>query len=840
MYCTQCGATLSGSAKFCRQCGVRLDESIQASSSVGYAPTPPASSVPSSTGAQKRYRRPVVFRAVACVLIAAMSISAAVKLLPGGISVSGGGSPTSVDKGRREEAQTVSVGIDNPVVSAAGVTVNVNELNLTDGDTTLTVQRYEQKLGEDGFLGVEYDIALGNRHYLRAPLTVTLPYDANAARGSEVCVLHYDSDYGEWIPQETELNAETGTVSVKLTSLSPVRLVYFNKDYSRSLYYIANNGHSNATLEVSYNYWTHIKNTPREPARIVAQDYITNGNTISSTQWLNQAGDAAISSVNTYYTLFGALADTVYASVNTLATAGGAVKNVTDKASKGIGILSLTIAATQLMYDLQTKDSTGPQNETAINLYKNIATNGGTLYSFCTGYSSAALSMGFLAVAATGYMLDTLVEEAKTIQADTVEAVFDTYYSEHSTFNERDLYNIFVDAYWDAWQNNRDSQDGMDYAIQKITDAIDAHAEKFWDDVYRGGSDALTFAVADAGKNNFYTPAAEQKRELTARFKEDMFARFNSKVIPWINEFMHERMQDAIYSSLKLTADPYNRYHRVQIQEIAPEGGKEVCKYKMCPIRFGSANDFVRTEYPEEWELLAPEGDKEWAVKLDFTLLGYIMASAPDKVLLFDAWDEEKRFGGQIATETLTLTGEEAGYTTLIDLSSAGGAGSFTSFETFIREINPNQYRDYSGMFPLLVRDSLMSAGRIEMTHLGGNKYSFTVPAFEVEGISDKILNHKSSLSSMTFTGTMDANMTTGTFEATVIPNAVCVYTYGDRIQTAEYEGISITITMELDRNHQNSRHLTSRCVYTYLNVYGHFENCETHFPNMSINTYSD
>lgn len=666
MYCSHCGAALPEGTKFCHQCGTQQREAMRT------VPAPsPKAALSDTARPSGQYRRPVVFRAVAGVLIVAMGISALVKLLPDERSGFVGSPSPGANRERRVESETVTVTLDQTVVSAAGVTVDVNALNLTGGNAALTVERYGQTLGEDGFMGVEYDIALDDRHYLRAPLTVTLPYDAGAARDSEVCVLHYDSDYGEWIPQETKLNAAAGTVSVKLTALSPVRLVYFDKDYSGSLYYIANKGRANATLEVSYNYWAHIKNTPLEPARIVAQDYAANGNTASSTQWLHKADDA-ISSVNNYHTLFGALADTIYATANVLGVEGGMLKHVTDKASKGVGVVSLLIASAQLAFDVVTKDSTGPQNETAVNLYKNIFTNTGTLYSFCSGYSSSTLSASFFAAAITGYVLDTLVEEAQTIQADTVTAVFDAYYSGHTSFDERDWYNIFVDAYWDAWQNNRNSQDGMDYAIKKVTAAIDDHAEKFWGDVYNGGA-ALTFAVADAGQTKMYTPTPEQKKELTSRFKRDLFARFNGKMIPLIGEFMHERMQDAVYTALKLTAQPYNIYHRVQIQEVVPDGSAEICKYQMCPIRFGSMGGFVASDYPREWELLAPEGDKEWAVRLDFTLLGYIMAGAPDKIFLFDAWDEERRFGDQIAMETLALLGEEAGYTTVIDLSSAAG-----------------------------------------------------------------------------------------------------------------------------------------------------------------------
>lgn len=664
MYCRNCGTKLDSDDLFCQECGTPQRKERNDSRQTRFEENPiQNSSRDRGQGIQKkkkRIQRKRVIPLVATILIIVMGITVAVKLLPFG---------NKAKQGELEQAEDLLVSYDNPRVSLAGIDVDVNALNLTDGDKLLTVEKYKESRGEDGFLGMEYEISLGEEHYLRAPLTITISYDEKLANDHIVTLLHFDQDEDAWIPLDTEIDPSENTVTGKLTSLSPVRMVYFNKEYAGALYYIENSGHSNAMMKVSYNYWDEIKNTSQEPARIIAQDYIIHGNTLSSTEQMIQAGDDAINTLNTYYTLFGAFGDTVMSSISLLAPAGGALQKTTGLASRDLGILSLLIASTQLMFDLQTKDSTGPQNETALNLYKNIATNMGTLYSFCTGYSSAAFSAGFFAVAVTGFVLDTLIAEAKTIQADTVEAIFETYYEEYSGFSEKDWYNIFVDAYWDAWQNNRETEEGMNYALNQVTDAINTHGEKFWTEIYKEGSDALTFAVADAGENNYFTPTADQKAELTADFKVDLFQRFNKKVMPWINEFMQERMKSGVYSSLLKAAEPFNRYYTVQIQEIAPQDRGDVCRFQKCPIRFGSNQGFIDAQYLEEWELQAPEDDDEWAVKKDFTLMGYIMAGAPDSVMIFDAKDKEMDFGKQIREEKLVLSGDENNLMTVIDLS---------------------------------------------------------------------------------------------------------------------------------------------------------------------------
>ena len=471
------------------------------------------------------------------------------------------------DKNRLMINDSIDVSEEQTIVEISGVMIDVNPLNLDDGSETLTVKKYSPTVGEDGFLGEEYDISLGDKHYLQAPITISLPYDPDTAKDndSQPCILHYDRDYETWIPQYSQVDTETRMVTAKLSTLSPVRLVYFSKDSQDSLYYISDADSIHARFEVRYDYWNTIQGTSLEPALIIAQDYLANGNTKASTSQILGTAETTIEALSTYGTLFGNLGEATFGALGHISDE---MKLVGDRASHSIGVVSLLITAGQLAFDLSTKDQSDPRNETAINLYKNLITDSGTIYGFATGYSSALFSLSFFGVALFGIGLDYAVTGAQKIQADTIKAVFDTYYSEHSSFNERDWYKIFVDSYWRAWQNDRNSQDAMEIAVKSVTDAIDAHAEKFWTDIYRDGSDALTFAVAEAGVRNYYTPTAEQKAELVANFKADMFKRFNQKAMPWINAFMLERVQDAVFSSLRQATTPYNQYYRIQSIKI--------------------------------------------------------------------------------------------------------------------------------------------------------------------------------------------------------------------------------------------------------------------------------
>ena len=677
-YCKSCGSEITDDEtnRFCGQCGVPLEAMIRSEQLPSVPMQPPARAMQPTPinahdkdGAHTSIKRAKLKKPTGGI-IAIVSSGLAFLLffnLVIGPAISGKTIfDRFKDKNRIIMEDSIDVSAEQTIVEISGITIDVNPLNLNDSSEKLTVKKYSPTVGEDGFLGEEYDISLGEEHYLLAPMTIGLPYDPDTAKDSLPCILHYDNDYDAWIPQYSQIDTKNSMVTAKLTSLSPVRLVYFDKDYQDSLYYISNADSINARFEVSYNYWSTIQGTSLEPALIIAQDYLANGNTVASTSQILHTADTAIDTLSTYSNLFGNLGEATFGALGHISDE---LKLVGDKASNSIGVVSLIITGGQLAFDLATKESTGPRNETAINLYKNLITDSGTIYGFATGYSSALFSLSFFGVALFGIGLDYAVTGAQTIQADTIKAVFDTYYSEHTSFNERDWYKIFVDAYWHAWQNDRNSQDAMDIAIKSVTDAINVHAEKFWSDIYREGSDALTFAVAEAGVRNYYTPTAEQKTELVENFKAEMFKRFNEKAIPWINEFMLERIQGAVFSSLQQATAPYNRYYRIQIQETAPEDSDEECKFQMCPIYFGTDEGFVDTPFPKQWQLLAPKEKQEWATRLDVTLLGYLMAGGPDKVFVFDAWDEDKRFGDEIETRTLSLAAQAQDYTTVIDLS---------------------------------------------------------------------------------------------------------------------------------------------------------------------------
>ena len=693
-FCTNCGARLSAEAKFCTSCGREraawtqgeaLPERIQPTPReintqeqwTQYQPSPQYGQ-PSLQPTQPRLRRaasPAIAAISGVMALVCLCVFVVLPLI-------------KRMKNPAVEAATAIVSAENPVAELMGVRVDANALNLHGGEQTLSVAKSGvDKDLEEGFSYVEYDISLGGSHQFLAPVTITLPYDAALAGEGWAGITHYDVHYGLWMPLNTRIDQSAGTATASLTSLSPLRMAYYSRatDSPFSVYVIADSGHANARLEVSHSYWQAIQSVPLVSAEEIAGEFLQNGNTNGSAGTFLDPD--AVGEVNTVYTLFGTAADLILSPALQYRREVSAVSGPIEKFSTAIGVIGLAIAGAQLVNDCATyglRDGT-----TAANFVKNIATNSSALLSFFTGASSMATSFFCAAIVLTSWGLDEAVGTAEQVKADTMESIFKTYYSDPSAggfVDEAAWYRFFSNAYYEAWQSGGSAAQAYETAMAALQREIDRHAERFWTDIYREGGDSLSFAVAEAGRSNYYTPSPEHKAELTAKYKADLHKRLQGTLSKWIGEFMLERLQGEIYSALWTEAKPFNEQYQVIIQEIAPADSGAPCKYQGYTLRFVCVDNgdatLPATAYPEEWRLAAPEDDDEWAVQMEFTLAGYLQAGLPNAVALFPPGSKTDDLKAAEQVVEFSLKPLSAG-PTVIDLSGGGNIfGTYTCVST--------------------------------------------------------------------------------------------------------------------------------------------------------------
>ena len=115
-----------------------------------------------------------------CVVL---SVLLAAQLLVAGFVRPGWFKPKGGD-GEPLSTESATVTAENSVVTVNGVTVDANPLNLRDGAQQVTVSdcgRYELG-GDPETVCFRYDIEMGEHRQLRAPVTITIPYDKKLAQ----------------------------------------------------------------------------------------------------------------------------------------------------------------------------------------------------------------------------------------------------------------------------------------------------------------------------------------------------------------------------------------------------------------------------------------------------------------------------------------------------------------------------------------------------------------------------------------------------------------------------------------------------------------------------------
>jgi len=194
-YCTNCGRELHTGARFCAKCGAEVfNAPVNSVPAAQLKPVPqpqlrteaqpPKYTPPVATPKRKNTAAPkrnggrnalcIVLSVLLVVQIAAVALYGWPGFMVGGI-------------GRVVETEKAIVSVDNASITLSGVRIDVDPLNLIDGEKELIVSRKKQSVDEaTGLTSVEYDITLGDMHHLYAPLTITVPYDKTTAAGGDV------------------------------------------------------------------------------------------------------------------------------------------------------------------------------------------------------------------------------------------------------------------------------------------------------------------------------------------------------------------------------------------------------------------------------------------------------------------------------------------------------------------------------------------------------------------------------------------------------------------------------------------------------------------------------
>ena len=475
----------------------------------------PAKTAPAAEKQKKSGKGGLVF--VAILLIGAFLFTGFIA--PGFLRKKGGdtgknsGKPsyTSPKVVKTEESK---VSAENPAATLCGVTVDVIPESLGGESKNLKVSKLEDTT-EDGVKCENYELELGSHEKFAVPVEVTFPCTVKS--GYDPTVEHYNSETKEWEPLLSFVDEKNKTVTAYFGSFSPARVSYLPAGADPKIYRVVTDPNNKFApkIGVASNYWKILQRiNPSvygdEVTKFIddPENYAVKFPELDP----NMDAKAAYEAFTKSSQMWTFLDPLINLGINELPSQGqnAVVKFIADNAESlgnAMNVMPFIIMGAQVAFDLSSGDPDA-MNTAAVNLYKNLITSSGTIYSLTTGYSHIGFTLAFFGVALFGMELDYLVDAAKAEQKANVKSVFESYYTKTAPFDAYHWYEVFEKAYWDNDGN-------AEAAMKAVKEAVDAYCRQFWDKIYSSeGSDAFWETLSDSEYRKVFMNASEEDKAL--------------------------------------------------------------------------------------------------------------------------------------------------------------------------------------------------------------------------------------------------------------------------------------------------------------------------------------
>lgn len=556
------------------------------------------------------------------------------------------------------KTESGSVNRDNPIATLCGVTLDIVPAMLADGPLNISVSKLADTT-ENGVRCENYELDVGTHDRFDVPIEVTFPCTVSA--DTDPAVEHYNEETGAWDSLICFKDEAKGTVSAYFGSFSEARVSYLPVGLNPKIFMVCTDPDNPFApqIGVAAGYWEilqHINPAVYGDEVIKFRDDPANYAVELPKLDPNMTADAAyqaFTKVNTLWTFCDPMINIGIASLPQ-ESQSRVVKFMIDNSESlgnAMNAVPFIMMGTQLAFDLHN----GDQESAAVNLFKNMITSSGTIYSLATGYSHLGFTLSFFGVALFGMELDYFIDAAKAEQAANVKAVFDTYYGKTEPLDAHHWYKVFENAYW--------KNDGnADKAMRAVKDAVDAYCNKFWVEVYNEGLEAFWETLGDSEYRKMFMHATpEQKKALTEQQKARVWNLIEKKSMKIIQRFLIEQLQDNTRKKLHSFTEPYNKPRSLTIREtVPPEGAARLTGYTLCLGTQGVPFPDWHVNIPEDEELR--EG---WMTFFDFTVYGYLKMGMPNQVLFYK--DEEDFRAGKKPEYSFNF--EPDGPITLVDIN---------------------------------------------------------------------------------------------------------------------------------------------------------------------------
>lgn len=437
-----------------------------------------------------------------------------------------------------------------------------------------------------------FGVSLGKLKELPGVIEIALAYDpslipAGVAPERALGALHRAAEDETWTQVTRHINAATNQVIIETTHLSDFALTTLPEVEDRS---------PMARLSPVYYLPSSAYTADLEQIEMIFEQFAAQG----------EPGDAAVQAG------WDAAVDTfsILGAVGTFSQEALGLDSL-DRLNSGMGELGLGLAIVQLALQMDS-DEPAPA---VLNFSKSLG------YYALGKWGVSAMKIASVGVFMIDYSLGKFAAEAISGREEMYLRAYERYYQNPplTPFSKR---RSAVDWYWTLHEISATSSNS-EQVEQRVAHELEQYVTAFWRD-----PDGMTFAFAELGQGFSYSggsnPALERrisdnhKAQLVNEYLQAVFQRL-------ARQLRAERVQDLLNNEMQQIVQQMNEVYTVRVNVLA-EDVAATGLVKGLPVKV-LVND--------NQALWAGETNESGEWQMQFTLLGYLLAGAPQTVRLY-------------------------------------------------------------------------------------------------------------------------------------------------------------------------------------------------------------
>lgn len=500
------------------------------------------------------------------------------------------------------ERQSGTLTKENTRVGSDRLALDLGQFPLA-GDAGCEIKAVEVPSPLDGIEIKAYSFAIDTDEELLSVLKLTMPYGETALVGQSVQgsvgAAYYNDSTGEWEPVPFTINEQAGTVTVYADHLSIYGCFEIVNENTRKAYAAyaipalakagVNGASANAVITAS------VGNSGNPGAGAV---------------------EAGLSALDLGLSLGGAAVEAAGHISGALGSDGAAASSLLGELNDHLGDLGLLCSIAQVsqgMYNIYNGDT-----EAIFPCYANALKTG-------IGYTAGKMGAQLYSLASLGtlvieYSLNKFAETAWTGRQDIYEKAYALYYESDGVKRDaRAWAKLFIEAKQGASSAER-------YRL-RIEGLVQQYADQFW-------QDELNVATyqAEAQKHGFTGGGGlneKMKEDISNRYRNELFRTVIQNAFKLIAEKESTAAERALLKKLNAVRNELNKTSTVELVDTTLDADKPDSGCTGWAAYVDVPNTVTDAQ---SWSTTL---DAKGKGKISFSVLGYLMAGAPNTLKLY-------------------------------------------------------------------------------------------------------------------------------------------------------------------------------------------------------------